>query len=444
MQIKLPKVDKITNLAEFDGYFRPLILELARDVIEEERAKAINFKPYKDEDEIIAEIKDRYAEYENLELQPVINATGVVVHTNLGRSVINDELLKRAARTITSYSNLEYNLKAGRRGLRYDFTSKLCSMLFKCEDVIIVNNNASAVFLVLNTFAKDKEVIVSRGELVEIGGSFRIPEVMASSGAILKEIGTTNKTKIKDYENAINDNTSMLMKVHQSNFSVEGFSEYSSIDEISALAREGSLISYFDLGSSYVNELPYSLGKDEPPIYKFLESGVDLLSFSGDKLFGSVQCGVILGKKEYINRLKENQLLRMLRVDKVTLSILNETLKAYINKEFNLIQTTHQIYKDTDELIEMANLVKNSINHPAKVIETKTIVGGGTMPNRLYPSIALAFKGDAEELELKFRKKRVIGRIENDRFILDFRSIMDKDLNGLIEICKNIFNERHF
>lgn len=443
MQINLPKVDKIANLEEFNGYFKPLILNLAKEIIDNERKNAINGKEYKSENQIILEIKKRYEEYENLKLQPVINATGVVVHTNLGRSVINEEILKRASKTITSYSNLEYDLKTKSRGLRYNFTSKLCSMLFGSNDALIVNNNAAAVFLVLNTFAKNKEVVVSRSELVEIGGSFRIPEVMVNSGAFLKEIGTTNKTKLNDYENSINENTSMLMKVHQSNFAIFGFSQSVSIYDISNLAKEKNLISYFDLGSGYVNELPYSLSKDEPCVSKILESGVDLLSFSGDKLFGSIQCGIILGKKEFIDKLKQNQLLRMLRVDKITLSILNETIKAYINKEFNLVQTTHQIYKDTDLLIDMANLVKSHINHPTKVIQTKTIIGGGTMPCKLYPSIALAFSGNADEIELKFRQKKVIGRIENDKFLLDFRSIMDFDIPNLIQICKEIFKDKN-
>lgn len=441
MKIDLPKVDKIANLAEFKDYFYPLVLNLAKQIIEKEREKALLNLEYKDEQGIIEAIKSEYEIYENLELKPLINATGVVIHTNLGRSVINDEILKRAKKTITSYSNLEYDLKTGKRGLRYNYTAKLCSMLFGCEDTLIVNNNASAVFLVLNTFAKGGEVVVSRGELVEIGGSFRIPEVMANSGAILHEVGTTNKTNLNDYENAINENTKMLMKVHQSNFSIEGFSQSVEIDEISNLAKNSSLIDYYDLGSAYVNELPYALGSHEPPLKKVLESGVNLLSFSGDKLFGSIQCGIILGKTELISKLKKNQLLRMLRVDKITLSLLNETLKAYINKEFDLIQTTHQIYKDIDELTDMANLVKANISVNSKVINTKTFIGGGTLPCRQYPSVALAFMGDSVSLKEKFRNKKVIGRIENNKFILDFRSIMDKDLQNLIEICNEIFSD---
>ncbi|NLY03955.1 MAG: L-seryl-tRNA(Sec) selenium transferase [Campylobacter sp.] len=436
----LPKVDKIAKRVEFEGLFYPLILRLTKEILEEERTKALSNLTYLSEDSIVDEILKRYQEYSNLELKPLINATGVVLHTNLGRAPIHPEILNRASKTIINYSNLEYNLKEGKRGQRYDFTSLLAKELFG-RDAVIVNNNASAVFLVLNTFAKNKDVIVSRGELVEIGGSFRIPEVMLNSGAVLKEVGTTNKTKISDYKESISEQTAMLMKVHLSNFSLRGFTQSASLNEITNLARSHGILDYYDLGSAYINPLPYTLGKEEPPLSKVLQSGVSLLSFSGDKLFGSVQCGIILGKKELLDKLKKNQLFRMLRVDKVTLSILNETMKAYINKEYDLITATSQIYKDTDELLALANLVQNQVRFETKVVQTKTIVGGGTLPNREYPSIALAFKGEAEWFEVKFRENGIIGRIENDSFMLDFRSVQECDIEKLVEICEKIYSE---
>ncbi|CZE45837.1 L-seryl-tRNA(Sec) selenium transferase [Campylobacter geochelonis] len=442
MKITLPKIDKLVLRAEFSELFAPLVLKLAKEVIQKEREKAVKNLPYLNEDEIVKKIKNEYKEYENLELKPLINATGVVLHTNLGRSVISKEILNKALKTITSYSNLEYNVALGKRGERYAYTSKLCSMLFECEDAVVVNNNASAVFLVLNTFAKGKETIVSRGELVEIGGSFRVPEVMSNSGTTLKEVGTTNKTKISDYEGAISEDTALLMKVHPSNFTISGFSQSTSLEEISNLAKKRGILDYYDLGSAYLNELPYSLGKLEPPLKKVLESGVSLVSFSGDKLFGSVQCGIIIGKKELIDKIKKNQLMRMLRVDKITLSLLNESLKVYINKEFHLIQTQHQIYKSLDELEKMANLVKEQINANCEVVKTTTFVGGGTMPCRQYPSVALAFTANPEELEAKFREKLIIGRIENDKFMLDFRSVMDENLDEIIRVCKELFDDK--
>ena len=401
----------------------------------------------------------------------------------------------------------------------------------------MVNNNAAAVFLVLNTFARGREVVVSRGELVEIGGSFRVSEVMANSGAKLVEIGTTNKTKLDDYEEAINENTAILMKVHRSNFKISGFSSSVSAAEVAALARRASqakreflalraanfknlenlcggssdadgeilnsapnglslaaasvnslnlksdepsaksecfyeggagdkseisdeiskiypakfsmkkeesfneIIDYYDLGSGYVSELGFGLGKSEPSIFELLKSGLRLLSFSGDKLFGSVQCGIILGDRQLIARLRKNQLLRMLRVDKITLSLLAETIKAYINKEFHLITTIDQIHLSLDELRERAELVQSRISVKSQIVPTTTFVGGGTMPGASYPSVALAILdgADPQSTQAKFRTAGIIGRIEDDKFLLDFRSILKSDLRDLIKKIGEIY-----
>ena len=239
-QIKLPKIDKIANAQEFQNCLRPQIIKIAQELIEQERRKALQGGAIASESEIITLIKSRYEKFQNLSLKPLINATGVVLHTNLGRSVISAEILTRAQKIITSYSNLEYDLSKGARGNRYDYIALLCSELFGAQDALVVNNNAAAVFLVLNTFARGREVVVSRGELVEIGGSFRVSEVMANSGAKLVEIGTTNKTKLDDYEEAINENTAILMKVHRSNFKISGFNSSVSAAEVAALARRSS------------------------------------------------------------------------------------------------------------------------------------------------------------------------------------------------------------
>ena len=239
-RIKLPKIDKIANAQEFQNCLRPQIIKIAQELIRQEREKALQGGAVASESEIIARIKSRYEKFQSLSLKPLINATGVVLHTNLGRSVIGAEILARAQKIITSYSNLEYDLSEGARGNRYDYIALLCSELFGAQDALVVNNNASAVFLVLNTFARGREVVVSRGELVEIGGSFRVSEVMANSGAKLTEIGTTNKTKLDDYEEAINENTAILMKVHRSNFKISGFSSSVSAAETAALARRAS------------------------------------------------------------------------------------------------------------------------------------------------------------------------------------------------------------
>lgn len=532
-RIKLPKIDKIANAQEFQNCLRPQIIKIAQELIRQEREKALQGGELANESEIIARIKSRYEKFQNLSLKPLINATGVVLHTNLGRSVISAEILARAQKIITSYSNLEYDLSEGARGNRYDYIALLCSELFGAQDALVVNNNAAAVFLVLNTFARGREVVVSRGELVEIGGSFRVSEVMANSGAKLVEIGTTNKTKPEDYEEAINENTAILMKVHRSNFKISGFSSSVSAAETAALARRASqakreflalraasfknltdlcggssdtdgeilnsapnglslaassanalnldsgepsvnserfyedgtggeseiskiypakfsmkkeesfneIIDYYDLGSGYVSELGFGLGKSEPSIFELLKSGVRLLSFSGDKLFGSVQCGIILGDHELIARLRKNQLLRMLRVDKITLSLLAETIKAYINKEFHLITTIDQIHLSLDELRERAELVRSRIGVKSQIVPTTTFVGGGTMPGASYPSVALAILdgADPQSTRAKFRAAGIIGRIEDDKFLLDFRSILKSDLQDLIKKIGEIY-----
>ncbi|AQW83378.1 L-seryl-tRNA(Sec) selenium transferase [Campylobacter pinnipediorum] len=437
----LLQVDKILNLEEFKLYSKPLLAKISRAVLDEQRKLIIQKKPSLSKDEIINEISQRYAEFQRFSFQKVINATGVVMHTNLGRSIIDEEILKRAKDVICAYSNLEFDLQSGSRGNRYDYVSNLCKVLFDCEDALVVNNNASAVFLILNTFAKNKEVVVSRGELVEIGGSFRIPDVMLNSGAILKEVGTTNKTNIDDYKNAITQDTNMLFKAHKSNFDIVGFAQSVAMKDISNIAKKNGLIDYYDLGSGYVNELGYNLSKDEPSISRLLQDGVSLVSFSGDKLFGSVQSGIILGKKELISKLRKNQLLRMLRVDKVVLSILCESIKAYINKELNLITTINLINKKENDLFDLANLINSKLSKPLKILKTTTFVGGGSLPNKNIPSVALAISGNAIKNEQKYREKNVIGRIENNSFIFDLRSILYKDVDDLIKIINELENE---
>ena len=436
----LPKVDKFIQSSKFEGLNLNLVTKIAKDKINTLREKILNkeIESFKAE-ELEDEVKNSYEELFEPSLVPLINATGVILHTNMGRSLIDEDLLKRASMVITNYSNLEYNLKEGTRGERYEHVTNHLKNLLHVEDVLVVNNNASAVFLVLNTFAKGKEAIVSRGELVEIGGSFRIPEVMSQSGAILKEVGATNKTKKFDYENALNENTAMLMKVHQSNFSIEGFSEDTSYADIKEICEANNLIDYYDLGSGYIPNLPYNLSNNEPSLSTILKDNPSLVSFSGDKLFGSVQAGIIAGKKELISKLKKNQLLRMLRVDKITLSILEETIKSYLKEDFKSIPTLWLLFQKTSDLKKRAENLANKIGkEKCEVIQSETFMGGGTLPNRKFPTVALHVKGKAKELERKFRKKHLIGRIENDKFLIDFRSILPYVEEKIEKIAKEI------
>ena len=428
---KLPQIDKFIKNERFSRLDVSLLAKVARAELESLRAQILGGGNCPDLGDIVQNTLARYEKASNLSLRSLINATGVIIHTNLGRSAIDPEILRRAQPVITGYSNLEYSVEKGGRSNRYDYVGGLLAELFGFEDAAIVNNNASAVFLVLNTFSKGGEAIISRGELVEIGGSFRVPEVMANSGAILREVGTTNKTNLRDYEEAINENSKLILKVHRSNFDIVGFSEEVAMPDLSALARERNLIDYFDLGGGFYGELPYGLERNEPNLKNLKDAS--LVSFSGDKLFGSVQCGIILGKKGLIAKLKKNQLLRMLRVDKVIISLLAESVKAYANREFELITTVKQLYKSVDELENTANFINSRLKNPLEVVRTTTFVGGGTMPNKRIPSVALAVKGNANENEAKFRKNLVIGRIEEGKFLLDLRSVLDADVQNLIE-----------
>ncbi|EFU68855.1 L-seryl-tRNA selenium transferase [Aliarcobacter butzleri JV22] len=441
----IPKVDKFIMNDAFEGLSRTLITKIAKKTLEELRNNILNNKIEKiDENTLINEVLDSYKDLTSPSLKSLINATGIIVHTNLGRSLLDEKSLTKAIKIATTYNNLEYDLKKGKRGERYEHITKSLQALTSCEDAIVVNNNASAVFLILNTFCKNKEVIVSRGELVEIGGSFRVPEVMNQSGAKLKEIGTTNKTHLRDYENAICEKTSMLMKVHKSNYSIEGFSSEVSFEEIVKIAQQNNLIDYFDMGSGHIIDLPYNLNKDEPSILDIMKYKPSLLSFSGDKLFGSVQAGIIIGKKELIAKIKKNQLLRMLRVDKITLALLEETLNSYLKNELDSIPTLKMLNTKIETLEQRANNLKEKCENFIKceVIKTSTMVGGGTTPNKKIPTIALTLEHKnykANKLEEILRKNSIISRIENDKVLLDFRTILESDCKKIEEILKNLF-----
>ena len=433
----LPQINKILNHKPFKDYNKGILARISRELLNSIRSQDEEIN----EEKIYAQINKNYKAFEKKALKPLINATGIVMHTNLGRSVIDEKSWQRAKQIACSYSNLEYDLESGSRGNRYDYTGYLLSTLFGCEDALVVNNNASAVFLVLNTFGKGGRCVISRGELVEIGGGFRVPEVMKESGAILAEVGTTNKTRLSDYENALDENTKMLVKVHRSNFDIVGFKQDTSLEEVASLAKERGIISYYDLGGGAVSHL--ACCDSEPVLQKLIKTGVDLLSFSGDKLFGSVQAGIILGKKELIAKLRKNQLLRMLRSDKITLALLASTVLSYLDKDYNSVPTVFLLSRSTSELKSVAKRINNSCKNIASIIDTATFGGGGTLPNVKIQSVALAFKAKKgqkiENLERDFRQKGVIGRIENQCFLLDLRSVLPSDESALITAINSIF-----
>lgn len=388
-------------------------------------------------------------------LKPLVNATGIVVHTNLGRSVFSPSILQEIYPILTRYNNLEYNEEKGRRSERYVHLKGLFKALLGAEDVLVVNNNAAAVFLIFNTFAKGKEVVVSRGELIEIGGSFRIPKVMSDSGAILHEIGTTNKTHLKDYKEAINENTAMLFKAHKSNYAMSGFVKEVEFGEIVELAKMQNLIDYYDLGSGYfgLSGFEKSLKKFEPALEEIAKLNPSLVSFSGDKLLGGAQAGIIFGKKALIDELKKNQLLRMLRVDKFTIAALEATLNAYLEGKTDKIPTCHLLLKDKAELKQEAEALARLIpqDFAPEVIPTKSYSGGGAMPSHYLDSFGVAIEAksltplglDEEQLEKSLRSFGIIARLENCALILDVRTLLAGDKERIAEALKNLAHLKH-
>lgn len=431
---KYPQISALIDDERLKNEPQFLRAHFAKVVVAEFRAQ----KNSADKAFLVAEIKKRIDEFKGKDFQPLINATGVVIHTNLGRSAIDERVFDECKSLVCGYFNLEFDLNSGKRGDRYGVLLEKLKILFGAQDALIVNNNAAAVFLVLNSLANGGEVITSRGELVEIGGNFRVPEVMKSANARLVEVGTTNKTHLKDYENAINESTALLLKTHKSNFTLKGFHSEVPLCDLNALGKANNLPLYYDLGSGWCSELNKSLTKGEPSISE-LAKECDIISFSADKLFGSVQAGVILGRKDLIEKLKNNQILRMLRVDKITLGLLNATLKAYLNKDYDKITTLKLLNDSAQAVKEKAQKAQNAINVKCELKESKSLVGGGSMPEKFLPTFVLAFSGKALSLQERFRGLGIVGRIENECFVLDFRSVRECELERLATLINKEF-----
>ena len=384
-------------------------------------------------------------------LKRVVNGTGVVIHTNLGRSILPKSALENILKISSSYSDLEFNLLEGKRGKRYSHVEYLLKKILKCEKAIVVNNNAAAVFMALSTFCSGakKEVVVSRGELVEIGGSFRIPDIMSASGAVLTEVGATNKTKLGDYESAINENTALLLKVHQSNFRIIGFTASPSGKDIASMAKKHGIPVMEDLGSgSFVDirrfGLPY-----EPTAQEVIENGVDVVTFSGDKLLGGPQAGIIAGKAEYIDRIAANPLNRAFRIDKMTLAGLEAVFFEYLDldRAVKNIPTLSLIAQSESEIkrkaLKLLNLIKRFENidkaiFEFKMIEDFSLVGGGALPDYELKTYSLSIihkKIGASGIGEIFRKAKipVIGKIKNGEFRLDMRTVFHGDFNDIID-----------
>jgi L-seryl-tRNA(Ser) seleniumtransferase len=449
---KIPSIEEILESIELQEYIHKLshqtVAETAREVVSSLRKKLIKGKEEISPKTIIQEIEKILSHQEMLLVKPVINGTGVILHTNFGRAPLGDDLLDHIKEISKSYCTLEYDLKAGKRGERTYSLERLICKLTNAEGSLVVNNNAAAVLLILTGLAKGKEVIVSRGELVQIGGGFRIPEIMAQSGAILKEVGTTNRTTLDDYKNAINENTGLLLKAHKSNFKMIGFTEEASLDELVNLGKENTIPVAEDLGSGAL--LPtenFSLAHEPTPM-DAINAGVDLVSFSGDKLLGGPQSGIILGRKSWIEILRKHPLYRTLRVDKIVIAGLENLILTYLKKEATeKIPCWKMMNIPLEDIKSRAQELKKRLEESKiKVLisESKSTVGGGTLPGETLPTYVLLFDSEItpDQLSEKFRNLPfpVIGRIENDKFSLDLRTVFPHQDETLIKSIKSVFS----
>jgi len=421
---------------------RALLLEVARDVLRALRDRLsggqdAEFTDRDIEDEIREGIEAQLAP----SLVPVINATGVVLHTNLGRAPLAREAVERVAEVAGNYSNLEYDLAQGERGKRDDHTNRLLAALVRSDSALVVNNNAAAVFLALNTLAEGGEVIVSRGELIEIGGSFRIPDICAKSGAVLREVGTTNRTRLADYAAAINERTRLLLRVHPSNFRIVGFTERPALEEFVELGRRQNIPTMEDLGSGCLVDLAAQGLRDEPPAGRSIAAGVQVVTFSGDKLLGGPQAGIIAGGREPLQRIRNNPLFRALRVDKMTIAALEATARLYRTGRLESIPALAMIRASADSIAARAAQLSGRLAMLPGIFAAlepgESVAGGGSTPGQSLPTTLIALgceRCSARELSERLRRNRppVIARLERDRVLLDLRTVLDGDEEGEI------------
>ena len=428
----LPSVDEVVRkLGQVDGLPASLIANEVRAEIAQRRC-AITAGEAPEKTPVDEAVLSRLHRLMQLSLRPVINATGVILHTNLGRAPLPE------LTAVLGYSNLEYDLDAGTRGKRDVHTAALLERLLG-RSSLVVNNNAAAVYLVLNELAAGYEVIVSRGELIEIGDGFRIPEIMARSGAVLHEVGTTNRTRIDDYRLAVNDRTRLIMRVHPSNFRVTGFTERPALAELVQLGRERGIPVYEDLGSGCVADLR-AQGIDEPLVSDSLSAGCDLVSFSGDKLLGGPQAGVVAGDAALVKRIRKNPMYRAFRVDKLIIGALEVTLRHLLAQNWAAIPTLRMIFATPDELRERAERVRNHLSEmDVSLRESESPIGGGSTPDQTLPTWVVEIATENASLferRLRTAAMPVVARIERQKLILDMRTIMDDQEATLVAAVK--------
>ncbi len=455
---KIPGVDKLLLDHEIiklkEKYGVELVTFAIRQILPKIRDKILKGKKVDKINDIILQVKDLIYLIAGSSLKPVINATGIILHTNLGRAPLGRMILNEIEPVITGYSNLEFNLKNGTRGQRNAHISELIKFITKAEDAVVVNNNAAAVMLCLKTFAENNEVIISRGELIEIGGSFRIPEIMKASGAKMVEVGTTNRTRLSDYEEAITKNTKIIFKAHKSNYQISGFTEEVGLEKLSKLARKHNLLFIYDIGSGLLRRPEKLPLEREPDVLSSIKSGADIVMFSGDKLLGGPQAGIIVGRKELIRKIAKAPLMRTLRVGKFTISALSTVISYYLKEEklLNNLPMFMLLNRNKNELEKLAEKLlqefkKNNIK--AEIVDSFAQVGGGTLPDLKIDSYAVKLinsNKDEKFAEKLFKKllqleQPVLGILREGNLLFDVHSIFEEDIQIIYEAVDMILSK---
>lgn len=452
---RLPSIDELlrhSSLAALaNTSARPLLVETARATLQAIRTELRTGVPLASREEIARRVRAAFEQRQQPNLQPIINATGVILNTNLGRAPLSQAALHAITAVASGYSNLEYDLQEGERGSRHTHVRALLTELTGAEDALVANNNAAAVLLVLCTLAAGREVIISRGELVEIGGGFRVPDILRQSGARLVEVGTTNRTRLRDYEQAITSETALLLSVHPSNFAMLGFTEATPLDQLVQLAHRRNLLVVEDLGSGCLLETTrYGLAH-EPTPQESIAAGTDVVCFSGDKLLGGPQAGVILGKHEVLARIAQHPLMRAVRIDKLTLAALEATLRHYQRHEASeQLPIWRMIATPPASLRQRAEHWAKGVEQwgiKAAIIEGQSTIGGGSLPGETLPTYLLAISDQDAPLEqlaarLRTGTPAVVARISRERLLFDPRTVLPEQDEALLQALRTAFDRR--
>jgi len=446
-----PAIEELLTDSDLVEYVALVPRPVAAEIVREEVSKAKEkFRAGKNvtRKTLMTQLAGALINAKRLEITRVINATGIVVHTNLGRAPLSEELFEAVKKTVTGYGNIEFDLKSGKRGSRGVACEKYLAVLTGAEAAAVVNNNAAALLIILNSLANRKEVLVSRGELVQIGGGFRIPDILRRAGGRLVEVGTTNITSADDYANAITPRTSVILKVHKSNFIQAGFTEEAEINDLVPVSKETGVVLVNDLGSGVLIPLRPMVGYDEPSAQQSVRAGADITCFSGDKMLGGVQAGLIVGRTELIKKIKKNPLFRTVRVDKIVFSMLEKLLRLYLeDRHTEEIYLWSQLQVAESELYRRGKAILEKIGKPSgvSVEATRAYMGGGSLPEASIPSVGIVFdtqyKPNQMLKKLRALDPPVIGRIQEERLVLDLKAVAESDLDNLVASIKSILKE---